>query len=75
MAYAEQLDGAVLATLCGEPGPWPIGELMREYEGSLHARDALMRLINRGLVLRIGDDLVVTSAAGRYAHAVDEAQG
>jgi hypothetical protein len=34
MVHAEQLDGSVLATLCEEPGPWSVEELMRAHGGS-----------------------------------------
>ena len=72
MAYAGQLDGLVLQTICEEPGPWKKEELMREFESRVDASDALRRLIGRGLVLTIGDDFVVASATGRYANAVSE---
>lgn len=31
MAYAEGIDGSVLATLCEEPGPWQMDELERDH--------------------------------------------
>ncbi|HVW45427.1 MAG TPA: hypothetical protein VHA76_00115 [Solirubrobacterales bacterium] len=73
MIYAEEIDGAILATLCEEPGPWPMEELRREHGGGITVDDAVARLARRGLVLRLDGGLVIASAAGRYAVAVGEA--
>jgi hypothetical protein len=72
MAYAGQLDGLVLQTICDEPGPWSEGELLREFDSRSHASDALRRLIGRGLVLEMAGEFIVASASGRYAHAMSE---
>ncbi len=75
MPYAEAIDGSVLETLCAEPGPWARDELRREHGGSVDVDDALRRLIDRGLVLRMKGGFVIASAAGRYAHQVDVERG
>jgi hypothetical protein len=66
------MDGVVLVTLCEEPGPWSLEELMRELGDGVDVEDAVNRLRRRGLVLRMEEGLILSSAAGRYANAVSE---
>ena len=72
MTYADEIDGAVLMTLCEEPGPWPMDELKREHVEGVRVEDAIGRLVRRGLVLRLDGGYVIASAAGRYAIAMGE---
>jgi hypothetical protein len=71
-AYAEEIDGSILHTLCEEPGPWPMAELERDHGERVAVQDAIGRLLRRGMVLRLADDMVIASAAGRYAVAMGE---
>jgi hypothetical protein len=75
MTYAEEIDSLVLATLCGEPGPWTRDELRREFDGQVAADDALTRLVARGLVTKLEGDFFAATASGRYAHEVDQGRG
>jgi hypothetical protein len=68
--HAESIDAWVLATLCEEPGPWRPEELERDHGSPPEVRDAVARLVARGLALRMEDGFLVASAAGRYAHAL-----
>lgn len=70
---AEGIDGLILGVLCNEPTPWDVEELKREFREPVEVEDALARLLSRGLVLRMKGGFVITSAAGRYAHAIDGA--
>ena len=72
MAYADQYDSLVLQVMCDEPGPWVREELEREFSDRVEAADALNRLRMRGLVIDMEGGLVMTTAAGRYAHALDQ---
>lgn len=78
MVYAEEMDGVVLMTLCDEPGPWALYELQRAVghgEGNMvdvDVEDAVNRLRRRGLILRMEEGLIVSSAAGRYAVEVEK---
>jgi hypothetical protein len=72
MAYADQYDSLVLQVMCEEPGPWSREELEREFSDRTAAADALNRLRSRGLVLDMDGGFVLTSAAGRYSHALDQ---
>lgn len=70
--YASHHDALVLLTMCEEPGPWRKDELLREFSEPIEAADALDRLRERGLVMRMDDGLLVTTATGRYANKVAE---
>lgn len=73
MVYADEIDGVILMTLCDEPGHWRMDELERELGGGVSVEDGVARLARRGLVLRLDGGFVISSAAGRYALAVEEA--
>jgi hypothetical protein len=73
LPYAEEMDRVVLGTLCREPGPWGLDELTRVLGPGVDVEDAVNRLRRRGLVLRMEGGLIISSAAGRYAVAVEEA--
>jgi hypothetical protein len=73
LPHAKEMDGVVLMTLCREPGPWALDELTRVLGPGVHVEDAVNRLRRRGLVLQMKGGLVASSAAGRYALAVEEA--
>jgi hypothetical protein len=75
MPYAEGLDGSILNTLCEEPGPWKLAELAREHGEEVEVKDAVARLIARGLAIKMKGGFVVASAAGRYAAAVVRERG
>jgi hypothetical protein len=72
MAYAGDIDGLVLMVMCDEPGPWTQEELRREFREGVEAADALGRLRRRGLVVELEGGFYVATAAGRYAHAMEE---
>ena len=72
MTYAGGIDSMVLHVLCDEPGPWVQSELERDFGEPLEVADAIGRLIRRGLVLRMDDGLLVTTASGRYAHVMEQ---
>lgn len=73
--HAESIDAWVLATLCNEPGPWRPEEVERDHGETVRVRDAISRLVSRGLALRMRGGFVVASAAGRYANAIGELRG
>lgn len=73
MAYADRYDGLVLALMCEEPGPWKRDELVRGFNEPVRALDALSRLREYGLVLKMKGGFVVASAAGRYVYEITEA--
>jgi hypothetical protein len=72
MLEAEQIDSLFLEALCEWPGPWSMDDLERVLAVGPRGRDAVGRLVSGGLVLRMAEDFVVASAAGRYAKAVHE---
>ncbi len=72
MTYAGEIDSMVLHVLCGEPGPWVQSELEREFGEPVKVADAIGRLVRRGMVLRMDGGLVLTTAAGRYAHVMEQ---
>lgn len=73
--YAEGIDSLVLQTLCDEPGPWVQSELEREFDEPRDVADAVGRLVRGGLAMRMEGGLVITTAAGRYAHQVETERG
>jgi hypothetical protein len=72
LVYADEIDGVILMTLCDEPGHWRLDELERELGGGVRIEDGVARLARRGLVHRLDGDFVISTAAGRYALAVNE---
>jgi hypothetical protein len=75
MTYAEGIDSLVLMVMSDEPGPWTKAELRREFDGHIDAEDALTRLVARGLAVKVKGEFFAATAAGRYAHVIDEARG
>lgn len=73
MVYAGELDSFVLQMLCEEPGPWAEDELGREFQGATQeVGSALVRLMERGMVRQVKGGLLVATASGRYANALNE---
>jgi hypothetical protein len=72
MSYADEYDSLVLGTLCGEPGAWTMEEIVREFGYPLKAEDAVNRLAMRGMLVKLESGLIITTAAGRYACAIEK---
>jgi hypothetical protein len=75
MAYAGEIDSMVLQVLCDEPGPWVQSELEREFGDRVEVGDAVGRLVGRGLAIRMDGGFILTTASGRYAHAMEREGG